>query len=160
MAIGGSRLEQVVAAVTAQLPSAGAGITIHIGSEFLMQNEAPPRIVWVPTKDRYGPPRGVGGNPRNVRTRHVGYECHVWGVDYEAAELLADQVQAALYFLYWGVFQVTEGQWPQNLGATAGEVTQFGRNYVFFFTIDIPIAEAGQTTGTATSAPLTTVPSS
>lgn len=37
-----------------------------------------PRYVWVPTRDRFGPPTRAGGNPRQLYTRLAGLELHLW----------------------------------------------------------------------------------
>jgi hypothetical protein len=66
--------------VSPAIGSSTTPITSIIGEQGEGQNDAPPRFVWVPTRDSFGPAMQVGPKPRgrSVRTRNAGVECHLW----------------------------------------------------------------------------------
>jgi hypothetical protein len=113
-----ARLARVLAAVEAQL----AGVTFHTGAKYLAAQDSPPRIVWVPTRDAFGPATKGGTNPRPLRTRSAGVEAHVWGSDLEATETLVHQVVAALHRAAHGSYEVRQASWEQPEWLDRGEL--------------------------------------
>lgn len=69
----------------------------HIGADKLANDEATgfarPRYVWVPTRDTFGPPERVGGNPKQLLTRFAGLELHLWADTIDDAD---DRVHAVI----------------------------------------------------------------
>ncbi len=64
--------------------------TLHLGQEWLVAEESPPRIVVVPTTFRYGPSRQLGGagnifatqassDPKAIWRRIMSFDAFIWG---------------------------------------------------------------------------------
>jgi hypothetical protein len=66
--------------------------TLHLGQEWLVAQESPPRIVIVPTPGDYGPARAMGGasgpanffqqssfNPKTFWLRYLSFDAYIWG---------------------------------------------------------------------------------
>lgn len=128
-------------------------VPLRFGGEYLAENEAPPRAVWVPTADTYGPPEihettgyvlGEGARPL--------YECiasvaiHLWGRSTAEVELLRDTMITALRRAAAAAFSVQAGSWVQP----EHTVLQSGRAYVLLVTFPVPILEVTSGTGLAT----------
>jgi hypothetical protein len=71
------------------------------GAYFTSANGAPPRYVWVPTRDTI---EGAGNSgafagrtPRALLTRYAGLDCHVWGTDLAATQAMVHAVLAATH---------------------------------------------------------------
>lgn len=70
-------------------------VQVLVGGKNLAANDQPPRIVIVPTSDSFVPPAHVGGTPRALYGRQVGFVLHLWGASFEDTEaLLLDAVVA------------------------------------------------------------------
>jgi hypothetical protein len=142
-------LSQVIRRVTALLPQ---GVKTMVGPEHLKTHDAPPRVIWVPSRDRYGPPESTGADPRQLRTRLAGCEVHVWGRDYDATEGLLNLVQAAIHTVAYGCYALeTEAGWL----ALEGPLQNLGRAYVFHAVFKLPVTAAPATLGQVTSIPQT-----
>jgi hypothetical protein len=113
-----------------------ADITYHTGPEFLVQEEEPPRIIWIPLSDEFSPAQGIGGNPRQVMIRRAGCEVHVWGTDYAQTEKLIHSTVMALHRYGVGARTVEGGDW--NNGTLD---VKFGREYVFTFHMFVPVVD-------------------
>lgn len=151
------RARFTAAGAQAQIP------TFHFGAEFLMQQEKPPRVVWVQAAGKVGPPFQVGrpvvnGTPqgRSIRTRRCDVEVHVWGDpktildDVEpgvravlATEELMHQVLISLHRTGVGVWDdaMTPETWTQAQPGGTKDVVH-GREVVFVVpNVLIPVAE-------------------
>jgi hypothetical protein len=125
---------------------------VGVGPKELNNNRAKaPRVVWVPTRDRFGPPRGPGANPRRILTRNAGCEVHLWGADLASTEALLNSVLSAIHKVAHGSYEATEGEWKDQLGS----VTNAGLAYVFGVTFAVPVTDAPSTEGPVTSIPTT-----
>lgn len=123
-------------AVNALLP---AGTAVFTGEENLSAQGAPPRVVWVPTQDAFGPATQRGSKPSDPRallTCRAGMDIHCWAESFAAAQALRDALVLALRTAIGVNYQITGGRW---LGQ---EWTALGRVYVLSLTIDIPITDA------------------
>ncbi len=151
----------VVTALPGFLPGAGffpagmTAVTCHFGPEYLVTEEAPPRIVWVPTMDRFDGPAKGGQNPRDIYSVPTGVDIHLWGADaagtgvegaaYRGAMQLRDAVLNAMHAKIRGVgFSVTQGLHP----ATDQAVTRYGWLYVLSITVGIPVVRPVAATAT------------
>lgn len=75
----------------------GSGVTYAFGGRGLAVNNAPPRIVWVPSSDEIAPPSHRVEPPhRSVRTRQGGIEAHVWGISYDQTEAMVHNLISAV----------------------------------------------------------------
>lgn len=131
---------------TAVWSDAGAASGTHtapvpsfVGEKYEAEHGTPPRLVWVPTDDTFGPPVKTGAsggvNPKSVRTRLAGVDCHIWAADLAAAEqIINDLVFAAHKALKHGWYEPQAGHWK-----TAGELQNQGIGYVLPFILQIPI---------------------
>jgi hypothetical protein len=123
---------------------AAAQPTSRLGGEFMSENAAPPRVVWVPLRAAPGifDPRGT--TPRAFgMARHVNVACHIWGADDDSADTLLNEVHnAARRSLGAGARWLSE-DWPQKDGDV---IADYGTLVVVVFEFRIPITEVQQTT--------------
>lgn len=124
-------IEQFSAAVKAKVLADGGGtVDWQVGARALDWNASPPRVVFVPSRGRYGPaqkiPRGSTG--RSVGTRFAGARVHVWGAEsadgsvtaIRATEILLRRVLAQM-LLTGGpspFFELQGEEWVENPGQT------------------------------------------
>lgn len=151
-------LSDIVTDIHAQLVIIDATIataqpTALIGSHFLHENSAPPRVVWLPLRAKPGALDQRGVMPRSLGTRTLSVACHIWGTDTTAAETLLNNVfNAARRSLGSGARWESE-DWPQQDG---DQVLQLGELVIVVFEFRIPITETGQLVQTVTGLPQTT----
>ncbi len=128
-------LSDIISAVTAT-GSLPLGATVEIGEENLAKEGTPPRVVWVPTSDRFVAPTERGATTqRSLHTRQAGVDVHLWGADFAGAESLLAAFVYALRQVVGANYLVTSGQWfGQRLQA-------HGRIYVLSLVIGVPLAE-------------------
>ena len=143
-------------------PASTVPTTSIIGEQGEAQNEAPPRLVWVPTRDTFGAPNAVGPSPvgRSVRTRHAGLNCEVYAApassaspaaNLAAAEQMVNDMLCAVFeelrigtsadgstWFGQGVRHDVRGmEWR-----TKGTLMQNGAGCVVEFVIDLPVRTA------------------
>lgn len=137
----GDRMTQVLQDLGAdvQVP------TFHLGAQHVRQNESPPRVVFIPSRENWTGPQGQGGNgvgnPRPLQTRELVMLVHVWGVDpspdadhFTVVEKIIDHLCAATRDVAPGVTVVTGGSWETNQESA----TRFGAIYVMETVVKIP----------------------
>lgn len=95
-----SNLASFVEAFTTEL--AQEDVAVLIGGAALQQHGAPPRVVFVPQGDTFAQPIRVGGTPRALYTRSIGFGIHVWGIDFPTTEQLLVDVVVAMRRLAGG----------------------------------------------------------
>lgn len=135
-----SRLSKVLTVVSGRLPAI-PDLKIVTGWRELARQSKPPRLVWVPGQDTFGPATQYS-NPRPVMTRFAGVEAHCWGVDEQEAEELAHQVLLALYLTLESnlTLQINSGTWLTQDLKNAGDI-KLGEVYVISFVVGIPVVE-------------------
>jgi hypothetical protein len=111
-------------------------IPSFIGEKHIAQHDTPPRLVWVPFADTFGPPVQVGANPKSYATRVAGVDCAVWGEDLAKTEEMVNDLIVALHreCVSRGNYELRGGEW-----ITAGELTNNGIVYLLHLAIDVPI---------------------
>jgi hypothetical protein len=114
----------------------GLTVTFHTGPEFVRQEEIAPRIVWVPTRDTFHPPQGIGGSPRAVAIRQAGVESYLWGVDYAQTEILIHSAVMAIHRHAVGARIIESGEF-QNISHDV----RYGRGYLLTWNVWIPVAD-------------------
>lgn len=151
--------------LSAAVGTSSAPITSILGEQGEGQNDAPPRLVWVPTRDTFGAATRIGPAPqgRSVRARHASVDCHVWGpavipaagVDQAAANLSAaeqilnDLLAAVHEELRGGLAPDGRTWWSRGcayeLGAAAwqtkGTLMQHGCECIVEITFALPVLE-------------------
>lgn len=136
------------------------GIPVKDGGEHLAAHEAPPRIVFVPGAETWGPPNPKWvGKPRCLKLREVTLTAHVWGTDRDQIEKsLLPRLVLALDGALQKSYRLTQGMWPQEDSET---LMQSGRVYVLPITVFLPLVVPagidGEATITATDTTDTTV---
>jgi hypothetical protein len=150
--------------VTTTLTALGQPIpAFDVGADRLMVEGAPPRIVWVPLRERILGPHAQGGdgvtNPRPLRTRHAQVQVRIWGVgsppsavnDLAATEALINHLVAAINAVGWGAWDATGGDWSLAQGST----TRLGIVYVLDLEVQIPITREADVLHVVSSMPIT-----
>jgi hypothetical protein len=128
-------LADFINAVSAEIP----GVPSLIGAEHLAANATPPRLVWVPTTDRFDGAEKGGSISRSMRTRVAGVDLHIWGDDLAAAETLLHQAVSAVHRVAYGSYEVLAGRWLTDDGR---ELLLKGRVYVLSLAVRMPVTDA------------------
>ena len=91
-------LADVVALVNPLLVAAFPTLEVQIGGEFVTEQSAPPRMVWVPTADTFeGAEQHQAAEPRAIMTRVSGCDVHIWGATVLATEQLIQTLIQTLH---------------------------------------------------------------
>jgi hypothetical protein len=155
-------LSDIISAVLSELNSSRTPkLDQLIGEKHIQAHGRPPRLVWVPTSDSFEPPIKASDNPRALRTRVCGVDCHVWGADLGVAELLVNDVCVAVHRVAkrrvspvcYGNYELRGLDW-----ITAGEFLHEGIVGVLHLEFRLDVADALSTTALVTAAPITTNP--
>lgn len=128
------------------------GIVTATGADQLRTEGAPPRVIWVPTQEDFGPSEQIGdsgtfgtngtaGLQDVLYTRMVQVEAHIWGASVAATESLVTTVTQSLWNYAWGSMNLLSGQW-MNLD---GEALHMGTLYVLTFSLNIPVLRQADT---------------
>lgn len=132
--------------------------TFHFGATRVWQQDAPPRVVWVPESSDFpdaqevGQRRADGGvSARKLVDDAARVRAHIWGDPaqvfddmpleekaYEATERLRNQVIVSLHALGVGRRALLAGAWP-SATAQAEPTYNLGREFVLTFAIRIPV---------------------
>ncbi len=127
------------------------------GAEHLAEHANPPRVVWVPSFDTFGPAKRTGRNPKNVLTRAAGADLWLWNIagdgndrleNHRATEQLLNDVLALLYQEFSGsleVLRVEWGRWQE------GAWLNFGGSCVLSIQLDVPIVAPAQQSAQVTN---------
>ena len=109
-----------------------------VGEKYIAQHDTPPRLVWIPTTDSFGPPVKVGANPRSYATRVAGVDCAVWGEDLGKTEEMGNDLIVALHrvCVSRGNYELRGAEW-----VTAGEFLNNGIVYLLRLAFEIPIVD-------------------
>lgn len=133
-----------VAADIAALYPAAAAIESAVSTRASAWQGAPPRAVWVPTRDAFqGPsktPRGGQDAQRSIATRVAGVRVELWGADATQTEDLVEAVVRALLLSAGpaGVgVSIVAGQWIEAPGQTA-----LGEGYALSLTLPLDVRAA------------------
>ena len=127
-------------------------IALVVSTRETARHASPPRIVWVPSRDRFGGAQKVArsANGRSLITRHAGAQIMVWGVEgsgtsIAATEALVRRLCRALFktggpepFLTIG-----PGAWEE----TPGEMAT-GEAYVLSIAVAIDVPDLTRPTAT------------
>jgi hypothetical protein len=141
-------LADIILAINARLP---AEVNKRFGSEFLAEAVAPPRVVWVPERDTFGPPGRHGspatgislGGARTFMTRIQQVAVHIKaaGADdsedeykhLRALDVLVNRVIVAIYEVARGSVTVDDGEHVPI------QVTGHARSYMLHVSFRIPV---------------------
>ena len=134
------------------------GLNQYFGAEYIRQESSPPRIVWVPMREDFGPPVGQGGsgytNPRPLWTRRAGCSLHIWNTDEAAVESLLQYLIQTIHA------QLGPNDYFPKTGAwinADGEVLKFGAVYVLNIEFTVPVVRPSAVPAPVTQIPTTVV---
>ena len=141
--------------VSAQLNLGATVATVLLGAKFLKGTGAPPRVVIVPTRDRFGPTQNNGDDAApQVLTCFAGAEVHIWAADIPSTEALRNAVLCAIYTLAEGSYDL-EGPAGWSDKDIDGAQVKNGALYIFTLHVQMPVTDAGYTLATVTIIPET-----
>lgn len=157
--------------VTANLVAASLAPTYgHSGRE-RFEEQAPPRIVWVPTTEDFQPARGQGGDESvdsagnqnlpggalpPLYTRVCNVECDIWGATRDDAETMINAVVSSVHdALSNGSYGIVGANWllPE-------ETQKDGEVYRLTFQFMVPVTRVAPQTTTATVSTIPETPTS
>lgn len=149
-------LAEIFEAIETEL-QALAPVTVRDGGEWLGANDAPPRVVFVPTDEiltgaaelHYDGTFTATGTSRPLAQRDCTVEVHVWGKDRAATEELVGHTVNAIRRAAGAAYRLASGSWKTQ---DAAALTQLGRAYVFQATFLVPVLEVGPQFATIGSA--------
>jgi hypothetical protein len=129
-------------------------VVSEVSTRAIAFNGSPPRIVWVPSRDRWEGaqkrPRGGGSTGKNLQTCLAGADLHVWGASIpETWQLVQSVVRALRRRLGSDPFlSINGGQWLSVEGLTSQ-----GELYVLSISVALDVPELpARTTTTITAA--------
>lgn len=149
-------------------PYADASDWCLLGATNLPAAAVPPRIVWVPTQENFGPAIGQGGDgvtvPRPLATRQSNFTIHLWAAavpqtgqttqnaaDIDALESLLNAFMWAVYYQVHGAPAlpfIGTGRWA-GLNVDGSNLA-CGIGYILPITVNIPVVRPLETTATVT----------
>lgn len=140
---------------------------ISIGRQRVEQQQAPPRIVFIPLKSKFSA-RSVStaapitGNPtselmrewaqRSIKTDEITFEVHCWGVndptvpeadpdaDFDATQALYQALILSIHKLTVGRYDLGPGEWVDQK-ANATQHMKYGHEFVFTVTFGTPVLD-------------------
>ena len=133
-------LEDVIDVVNTRLALAGVrganglALVAAFGAELLAHEDAPPRIIIVPTDDRFGPPFQINENPRSIGTCMMGAEVHFWGVTRKQCRAISREFIKQLFGAVGNDYELGRGRFdprPANV--------RFGFEYILDIQVNEPI---------------------
>jgi len=137
---------------------------ILMGRQHVKERSSAPRIVFIPVRSKWGPKSvynrsQVQGYPsaevrlqnqiRSLRTETTDFEVHVWGVaippdpeggDFDATQVLYQQVIRTLHHLAMGNYNITDGTFTDQQ-PSGTQLVKTGHEFVFGVTFDTPILD-------------------
>lgn len=136
-----SVIPDIVAALKARMP---AGFPIFFGSDHLFKHSRPPRIVLVPTTEKFGPPmqgRDKQGRPlKPILTRSITLDAYFWGQDQAETEGMLLDFLRATHREAATSYTPGVGEWLDK--AQLGGFLTAGDLYRLPLTFDTPIVPA------------------
>lgn len=89
-------LSVLYAAIAAELLAINAFVVPLVGEEHVASNVAPPKMIFIPSDDTFGPAEGPGGNPRPIYTIMAATELVLQARNTDLVEGMRDQFVIAL----------------------------------------------------------------
>lgn len=133
-----------VAADIAALYPAAAALETAVSTRAVDHHGAPPRAIWIPTRDAFaGPSKSPGGGQdaqHSIATRVAGVRVELWGADATQTELLIEALVRALLRSAGPAGRgvtIVSGQWVEAPGQTA-----LGEGYSLSLTLPLDVRAA------------------
>lgn len=104
--------------------------SFELGEAALATGDTFPRITWVPRSGRHdGWKSAVSAdqrtNPRQLWSRLLNFEVHIWEETIEKVEELANDLVGAVHFMTGGSYQMVGEEWDTSGQSKAGVVGVF-----------------------------------
>jgi hypothetical protein len=131
-------------AIAAELLLINAYTVPLIGEEHVRTNDPPPKMIFIPNDDTFGPVEGPGGNPRSFATIMAATELVLQGRTLDIVEGMRDQFVIALHHACKkasagtsraGRYSISKGKWTRNAALKAVN----GREYRLTFAVAFPV---------------------
>ena len=113
---------------------------------YLHRQSSPPRIVWVPTGDTFGPPSQRGNSRADSiarQTARTPVDVHLWGADWDATIALRDLFLQALRTFAGPNYHPSAGRWVGS-----EDLESKGKLYVLSVSFDIPVTDVAISSST------------
>lgn len=112
-----------------------------LSADAISEQDSPPRIVMVPIGGPIKDSTGQAGfgeqvkRPAALKARHLRFDFHVWGKDFDESESLMNHAVAALHDMGWGADKPIHEDWQKGAGSTA----RAGELVILSVEIEIPL---------------------
>lgn len=135
---------------------------ILLGMQHIVEQSAPPRIIFIPKSSTFGPPSPASASnvstntpystegrrqiaQRSIQTESVTFEVRCWGQsvpadpnnDYDVTQALYQQVMISTHLLAAGNYKIGNGAWTDT-----SQLFRGGREFVFSLTLATPVLGA------------------
>jgi len=124
-----------------------------IGRRFLAHGEAPPHMVWVPTRATPQPAMKIAGATRSIYTRRLTFAVYVWCDTPDALSDTIDALLAACHRRWRGRWSYAGEDWVVEAAQT-----DLGESATVTITVDLAVKDNAATTATLTAAEINTAP--
>lgn len=139
-------LSVLFAAFAAELAELNAYAVPLMGEAWLARTDPPPRIIFVPVDDAFGPVEGPGGNPRPIANVLKSVDLVIHGETFDHCEGMRDQCVIALHAVAKkatagsagraGRIVLGKGKWSRGT-----KHAKNGEEYVLSFSYGAPIVK-------------------
>lgn len=127
--------------------------THKIGRRYLAHLDAPPRMVWAPTRATPQPPMKISGAARSIATRRLTFVVHVWCETPDALSDAIDALLAACHRRWHGRWSYAGEDWTDEAAQT-----DLGEYAAVVITVDLAVLDNAAVTATLTTAEFNTTP--
>lgn len=115
-------ISALITAVMASVTAAVSGTTHEVTTR-TPPHGAPPRLVWRPQADAFGPARKATARvPRSLATVRMTFAVEIWGESVAQVETLREAVLRGLHATVPGSWQALGGAWAEPGMVDAGEL--------------------------------------
>lgn len=115
-------ISALITAVMASVAAAVSGTTHEVTTR-TPPHGAPPRLVWRPQADAFGPARkATAPVPRSLATVRMTFAVEIWGESVAQVETLREAVLRGLHATAPGSWQALGGVWAEPGMVDAGEL--------------------------------------
>lgn len=111
-------------------------VPVYQGKSYLSLNDAPPRVVVLPTADTFSGARQGSSPPRSLKTCRSGAKVVIYGLNVDAVEVIRAAVVVALMDEMGTVFALGAGVWHES-----ADESELGEVYELEVHFDVPMTE-------------------
>ena len=139
-------LSVLYAAITSELAAINAYTVPLVGEVHVASAEPPPKMIFIPSDDTFGPAEGPGGNPRPIATIMAATELVLQGATTDHVEGMRDQFvialrrackHASMQTARAGRYAISKGKWTRGVALRVKN----GVEYRLTFAVAFPVVE-------------------